>query len=208
MLKELERQLNSLVQKGYPEAAGMPAEQFLEYVEPLKKKIGEIVVLPEEDLEKGQLSFVIVVTNNLVATEKAMSMVEHEGKAGFIRMYPVEPGSFKPIDGVYIPNRMAYLLVDIDRGKGTNNIAPRDALKIIQKRERSPLTIDEGIAIITHYPDFLMKNNCFSMLASRRGDKRVPALWISAGRPKLGWCWEGNPHTWLGSASCGSRVGF
>ncbi|WP_371413026.1 DUF5701 family protein [Thiomonas sp. X19] len=56
-------------------------------------------------------------------------------------------------------------------------------------------------------PDFLQPNHCFSMLASRCGDKRVPALWLSESRPKLGWCWAGNPHTWLGSASCANRVG-
>ena len=70
-----------------------------------------------------------------------------------------------------------------------------------------PLTIDEGIAILTHHPDFLQKNNCFSLLASRCGDQRVPAMWISGGAPRLGWCWAGNPHTWLGSASCRSRIG-
>ena len=35
---------------------------------------------------------------------------------------------------------------------------------------------------------------------------RVPALWISERAPKLGWCWDGNPHTWLGLASAGRRV--
>ena len=41
---------------------------------------------------------------------------------------------------------------------------------------------------------------------SRRGDRRVPAMWISAKAPKLGWCWDGNPHDWLGVASAGSRL--
>jgi hypothetical protein len=40
---------------------------------------------------------------------------------------------------------------------------------------------------------------------SRRGDQRVPAFWISEGRPKLGGCWDGNPHTWLGTAACARR---
>jgi hypothetical protein len=35
----------------------------------------------------------------------------------------------------------------------------------------------------------------------------VTAIWISKGAPKLGWCWAGNPHTWLGSASCAKRIG-
>ena len=68
-------------------------------------------------------------------------------------------------------------------------------LETIQNAKHSPLTIDEGIAILTHFPDFLVKNNCFSLLASRCGDKRVPALWISANAAKLGWCWNGNLHT-------------
>ena len=65
--------------------------------------------------------------------------------------------------------------------------------------------IEEGVALLTHFPEFLQPNNCCSLLASRCGDKRVPALWLSEGRPKLGWCWAGNPHTWLGSASCAKR---
>jgi len=76
----------------------------------------------------------------------------------------------------------------------------------ILDQRRTPITVDEGIALITHYPESLEKNNCFSLLGSRCGDRRVPALWISKGAPKLGWCWAGNPHTWLGSASCASRV--
>jgi hypothetical protein len=123
-------------------------------------------------------------------------------------MYPRAPKDFKIIDGVSIPSGMAYLLVDIDRGKGSINIIPSEALKMIKNEKRSPLTLDEGVAIVTQYPEFLIKNNCFSLLASRySGDKRVPAIWInSEGRSNLGWCWDGNPHTWLGSASCGSRV--
>jgi hypothetical protein len=206
--KEFDRQVENLLQKGYPEAASISAEEFLKQIDPLKERVGELV-FPEIDLEKGHLPFVIVVKSDLVAAEKAMSLVEREGKHGFTKMVPREPKDFKTIDGVTIPGSMAYLLVDIDRGKETINIIPSEALKLITKENRSPLTIDEGVAIVTHFPEFLIKNNCFSLLASRySGDKRVPAIWInSERRSNLGWCWDGNPHTWLGSASCGSRVG-
>jgi len=41
--------------------------------------------------------------------------------------------------------------------------------------------IDEGVAIISQFPEFLIKNNCFSLLASRHhGDQRVPAIWINS----------------------------
>ena len=50
-------------------------------------------------------------------------------------------------------------------------------------------------------PEAIAPNWGFSMAGSRRGDQRVPAFWVSEGRPKLGWCWDRNPHTWLGTAS-------
>jgi hypothetical protein len=68
------------------------------------------------------------------------------------------------------------------------------------------LTIDEGIALVTQKPEAVAKNGGFSLAGSRCGDRRVTALWISDNRPKLGWCWAGNPHTWLGTASCRGRV--
>ena len=123
-------------------------------------------------------------------------------------MNPRQPEDFNTIEKVKIPSGLAYLLTDIDRGQAFLNVRPEDALKTILQQNCSPLTIHEGIAVLTHYPEFLKKNNCFSLLASRYTDQRVPALWISQERPKLGWCWDRNPHTWLGSASCRARVGL
>jgi hypothetical protein len=49
-----------------------------------------------------------------------------------------------------------------------------------------------------------------------RLDTRTPALWLSNGTgrdgrerrhaPKVGWCWAGNRHTWLGFASTTGRT--
>ena len=58
----------------------------------------------------------------------------------------------------------------------TINVAFADAYQTIAAANRSPLTIEEGIALLTHYPEFLQPNNCFSLPGSRCGDKRVPAL--------------------------------
>ena len=204
--KEFDRQVEHLIQKGYPKAAGVKAKDFLKHIEPLKERI-RTVSKREKEAKQGRVPFVIVVKNNLVAGEKAMSLVEREYKKGFTVMDADEIKSFKPLESVRIPTDAAYLVVDIDTGKETLNITPDKALKIIEKGNRSPLTIDEGIALLTHHPEILMRNGGFSLPGSRCGDRRVTALWISRGRPKLGWCWAGNPHRWLGSASCRRRVG-
>ncbi len=86
-------------------------------------------------------------------------------------------------------------------------MAPEAALPTLAGRGRTPLTVAEGVALITQFPALLEHNKCFSLAGSRADDRRVPALWISKRSPKLGWCWAGAPHTWLGVASAGRRVG-
>lgn len=201
-----DNQLQTLISKKYHECTSQTEVQFREMVEPLKQHLNndEYIV----DVERGKLSFVIVIKNELVSTEQAMQLIEKDGRHGITKLFPHEPKDFNIIESEVIPSASAYLLLDIDRGKETLNITPQDAMKKIRSEGRLPLTIDEGVAIVTHYPEFLMKNNCFSLLASRHvGDQRVPAIWINGQRePNLGWCWDGNPHTWLGSASAQSRV--
>lgn len=200
-----EKQLQQLLALGYPKIVGMDEETFITLVEPLKKKI-EKLPYAEIDMKKGYLPFVIVVKNK--DAEKAMSLIKREGKQGMTKLYPHTAADFNVREDVHIPDTNAYVLVDIDRGKDTIHIPPYQALLTMQQHHRSPLTIDEGIAILLQYPEFLMRNNCFSLLASRvAGNQRVPAIWInSQNQPNLGWCWDGNPHTWLGSASCKERL--
>lgn len=205
--REFQRQVNNLLQKGYPKAAELTNDAFTSLLTSLKKKLDK-VSFEDADIENGKLPFVIVIKNSLVATEIAMDLVEKNGKKGITKLYPHTPNDFETIPEESIPSDPIYLISDIDRGKSTINMAPNEAIEIIRKNNRRTLTIDEGIAIVTQYPEFLIKNNCFSLLASRHeGDQRVSAIWINANKhPNLGWCWNGNPHTWLGSASCKSRL--
>ena len=186
--KEFDHQVENLIQKGYPTIASITAGEFMKHIEPLKDRIRELAT-PEREAKEGRIPFVIVVKNDLIAAESAMPLVEIKDTKGSVGMHPVEPKSFKPIEGLHIPNGMAYLLVDIDTGQETLNVTPHDALKLLQQENRSPLTIDEGIALVTHFPEVLgdKKNySSFSMLGSRRGDQRVPAMWVSYKKPRLG----------------------
>lgn len=207
LVQEFDRQLQNLLHKDYPHRTGLPEKQFLAFIQPLRQRLASLT-LPDVDYERGTLPFVIVITSRMIPAETAMTLTERDGYHGITKLFPHTPADFSPLPGIIPSDTSAYLLLDIDRGKDTLNVRPADALPRITARNRSPLTIDEGIAVITHYPDFLKKNNCFSLLASRHaGDKRVPAIWINAAKqPNLGWCWEGNPHTWLGSASCRERI--
>lgn len=206
--QEFDRQVATLFDRGYAELAQLSEDTFRNELESLRKKLPESIEA-KVDLEKGTLPFVIVVKSSLVSSDQTMELIEKDGRQGIIKLFPHEPTDFNTIAEVEIPASNMYLLIDIDRGKENINLPPNKAMEMIKEAGRSPLTIDEGIAIVTHYPEYLIKNNCFSLLASRHtGDQRVPAIWINGQKqPNLGWCWDGNPHTWLGSASCKTRIG-
>jgi hypothetical protein len=203
LVLEFDRQVANLEQLGYPRLARMPKDAFARLFVPLRARLAE---LPAE-LVEAVIPFVLVLDPELVSAEQSMPLVEQNGRRGVVDMNPTQPSAFSPIDPVDLPEGPAYLLTDVDTGKETLNVTPDNALSLITRNGRSPLTIEEGIAVLTHNPGVLRSMNAFSLLGSRRGDKRVPALWTSKGRPRLGWCWAGNPHAWLGSASCASRLG-
>ena len=127
------------------------------------------------------------------------------GKQGFTTMEPDDLALFAPIEGVDVPPG-DYVLEDVDTGSDTLNVTPDDALPRIAAEGRSPLTLDEGLALVAQFPEVLRTHNAFSLLGSRCGDRRVTAIWVSKGAPRLGWCWAGNPHTWLGAGSAATRL--
>ncbi|MGC1206746.1 MAG: DUF5701 family protein, partial [Ornithinimicrobium sp.] len=113
-------------------------------------------------------------------------------------------------------------LHDVDRGDAMSNWSPDEALPAILTARRTPLTLTEGIFWLLQQPDALERNHCFMTIGSRllkdsgEVDARTPAIWISNGTgrdgranrdaPKVGWCWAGNRHTWLGFASAADRT--
>ena len=202
---EFDRQAATLVERGYPAAAGLTERPFRARIEPLRAVAMSLD--PTGDAERGAFGFAIVVRGSLVPSVTSIALVRRRGKAGFLSMLTAEDlAAFAPIERVELPDGDVYLLAGIESGRSSLNATPDDALTQILAAGRSPLTIDEGIALITQFPEAIAKNGGISLAGSRCGDRRVTALWISQSAPKLGWCWAGNPHTWLGVGSCARRL--
>ncbi|GHF00887.1 hypothetical protein GCM10017786_37200 [Amycolatopsis deserti] len=190
--------------RGYPALAGLDEDGFRALVEPLRAAARS----GEPDPEAGRVPFLLVVTRKVAPIEETMprTTLRNGRLPGFVDR-SFEPGSLERfVATVDLPAPDAYLLFDVERGEEFCGAVPNDAMEVIAGRGRTLLTIEEGIALLTHFPQALVKNKCFSLGGSRCGDRRVPAIWISKRAPKLGWCWQGNPHTWLGMASAGSRA--
>ncbi len=200
---EFQRQIETLLDIDFPSLTGLSTDQFVSMLSPLEKRLDDIPA-PSHD---QSLPFVIVIKAALVPTETVIqSIVDGQGKRGVVNMTPLGPDDFAPRPGTELPPSSAYLLADIDIGAESLGVRPKDALVVMEARQRLPLTIDEGVAVLTHHPDVLRTHNAYQLLASRRADKRIPSIWTSYGQPRLGWCWDGNPHTWMGSASAAARL--
>ena len=206
----VDRQVDTLLALGYPALAGLDEAAFRDLLRPLRDAAATLPDLVEHD-EPGRAALVLVVTRALVDPEATVPLLRLAPKGtlpGIVDRNHGEAGlaPYRPIEQVVLPDPVAYLLLDVDRGEEFRGVRPEEALPVVLGRGRTPLTIEEGIAVVTHAPQLLEKNRCFMLSGSRRGDRRVPAMWISARAPKLGWCWDGNPHDWLGVASAAGRL--
>jgi hypothetical protein len=195
---EFDRQVDALALTGLPELLDLQESCFRASLEPLRD-----LLPPPDDVGRG-IPFVVVVPGLPVV--QVLESVHTVGGAGFTTMAEDDLTRFRPLPELGVPAG-PYLLLDVDAGADTLNVPPAEVLPRMTTAGRSPLTIAEGLAVLVSDPGVLRGRNCFSLLGSRAGDKRVPALWISARRPRLGWCYQGAPHTWLGSASCAGRMG-
>jgi hypothetical protein len=165
---------------------------------------------------------VVVVHPDYVPASLLASLLTRDGKPGFVVTDMDDLDAFRPITGVDVPPTPLYVLRGVERGDEMASWSPDEALPAIEARGRTPLTVSEGISWLLQHPDRLEPNHCFMTIGSRktkaRGlDARTPAIWISGGTgrdgkerrdaPKVGWCWAGNRHTWLGFASAAGRSG-
>jgi hypothetical protein len=205
-------QVDAYCRVGYPSLAGLTDTQFRELAAPLVSRASALPAQPTP-ASAGHLPVVLVVTRALIDDEARVPLLRltSSDRPGVLdRNHASDARAglshYLPRPELAVPDAPLYLLVGFERGDEYRDVAPKVALPEIAARGRTPLTIDEGISVATVAPELLEKNHCFMLAGSTRGDKRVPALWVADKAPKLGWCFEGVPHSWLGVASATSRV--
>lgn len=206
---EWHRQVTAMVAAGYPGLAGLSDRAFMDVLEPLRTIVAGLSPAPAGPADGYRVPWVIVLDESLIPAEALVPLLRlpASDRPGVLdRNYGGEPlAAYRPLPDLAVPEGPAYVLIDVERGDEFRGVRPRDAVPAIMSRGRTPLTIHEGLALAAVYPAALTRNHCYMLAGSRAAHRRVPALWISENAPKLGWCWEGNHHTWLGIASAAGR---
>jgi hypothetical protein len=148
-------------------------------------------------------------------------LLRYRDRPGFVVEDLTDVDDFLPTTDAALPDADVYLVQEPRRHDELRNWSPAEALPHLLAAGRTPLTLAEGIFWLLQSPDVLERGACFMTIGSRLRrpdgsfDARTPALWISNGTgrdgranrdaPKLGWCWWGNRHTWLGFVSGAAR---
>lgn len=204
-LPPLTTQAEKLISLGVHELAGMPADELRAFTKAAHGPAGDALLAIRPDR----------------APASALApLLRRDGKPGFVVVDMPDVDDFAP-ETVELPDAPLYVVTGVDRGDHMANWSPEEALPALTKDDRTPLTLTEGIHWVLQQPEALERNRCFMTIGSRLRkangalDARTPAIWISNGTgrdgrerrnaPKVGWCWWGNRHTWLGFASATGR---
>ncbi|MGP4976808.1 DUF5701 family protein [Brachybacterium tyrofermentans] len=184
--------------------------------------------LPEQALRSAVEQWGSDRTDALLAIDPALAppsaltpLLRRGDKPGFVVEDMTDVDQFAPT-GLELGREALYLVEGLERGDEYENWSAEEALPAITGRDRTPLLLSEGLHWVLQQGEILERGHCFMTIGSRltkptgKLDSRTPALWISNGTgrdgkdrqdaPKLGWCWWGNRHTWLGFASAARRT--
>ena len=173
-------------------------------------------------LPAGLTGDLLVVHPDHVPLADLVPLLRLGEQAGFVVEDLTDLADFVPAPGESVPDAALYAVIDPRRGDEHANLTPDEVDPVLRAEGRALMTAAEGVAWALQVPEVIERNHCFMTTGSRRAgrragtlDARVPALWISngtgrdgrdrKGAPKLGWCWAGNRHTWLGIASVRER---
>lgn len=203
---ELDRQVRAQLDLGLAAVHGLSPADLVAAVGPLRAALAAGAAAGPSSVDADDhVPFVLVLDGGTARANASVPALRRGTRPGVSVIDDDEMAGYRPLPDLDVP-AAPYLLLDVDTGTEFCNTRPEDALATVRGRGRTPLTVAEGIALVAVRPDMLRPNRCFSLMGSRAGNQRVPAVWISERRPKLGWCWDRNPHTWLGAASAGGRT--
>jgi Family of unknown function (DUF5701) len=158
-MDEFDRQLDELASRGVGRSgdAGGGDKEFRREFEPLRALCSQV---PTRDSMAAGADFV-------AGKSKRGVLDRNHGEEGL--------RSYRDLPELGVREEAPYVLVGVERGEEFCNVRPGDAVQEIAARGRTPLTLLEGVILQLVRPDLLIKNHCFMLAGSRRGDRRVPA---------------------------------
>ena len=146
------KQVNRIIERKYFISADMSQCDFIDnHIMPLKQNVGKSHIT--EPLKENRIPVLVVVPDTIVPLDYQLEKIR-ESLCETPLDEIIKPEWFKNAEDVSTPET-SYLLFDVETGFTMRNTPPKKCLKVFKDQDRSALTIDEGIALITHFPEVL-----------------------------------------------------
>lgn len=156
-------QIANLQAKNYDRAMGK--RKFSSSVEVLRE-----VALGVPSAQEGCIPFLVVLPKSVLRIEQQISRVILGGKYGKQRGVTTIPSSgFKNMKGLRTPS-VPYLVLGIGLGMDEERFrvpVPDKRAELLAESGRSPLTIEEGVSLTTHFPELLRDDWTLCLHGSR-----------------------------------------
>jgi hypothetical protein len=145
-------QLSRIIERKFHIIANLSENDFIKhYIMPLKESITECHA--ETDFRENSIPLLIVVPHNIVSLSYQLDSIREIINKKPLE-YIIKPEWFENAKGVSTPDK-PYLLLDVETGYAMKNITPKKCVETFKREGRFALTIDEGLALITHFPEVL-----------------------------------------------------
>ena len=220
------QQINTIIKRKLHVPTDLSESDFINrHIMPLK----QLLVENDKDtkIDKSRIPIVVVVPHTIVPLSYQLERIR-EGINDIQLEHPIKPEWFENAKGVSTPDK-PYLLVDVETGYGMKNTTPKKCVQSFRDAGRLALTVDEGIALISHFPEVLeshwvdlpgsvlihkfvgedvMKRGMLSSLPPAFAKATfVPTLnYIHYNYLRLYYIYEVTETPYSGSASCGNRL--
>ncbi len=190
-----ETQKDNLLKREYFKVLGMSLEEFNDRLDSLWKSVLNATA-NLEIVTRGNIPLLLVVGQGDLQQKITTIQGHTELDLAKIKKEPTEPA-------------LLYVLLDVEDGENMVASSPKDALKKLGKQQRFALTINESIALLTHYPK-LLKNHYVISAGSfyTKEQETLPLLWLldEHGNPELHYAWFHIAHGSYGVASYGAKL--
>lgn len=228
LLELLSKQINTIIERKLHIPTGLSESDFIDrHIMPIK----QLLVENDKDIkiEENYIPILIVIPNTIVPLSYQLEKLR-ENINDIQLEHIIKPEWFENASGVSTPDK-PYLLIDVETGYTMKNTTPKNCVKIFNDQGRFALTVDEGIALISHFPKVLeshwvdlpgsvlihkfvgedvMKRGMLSSLPPAFAKTTfVPTLnYIYYNYLRLYYIYEVTETPYSGSASCANRLSF
>ena len=202
-------QVERLCERGYEKHCNYKDVSFGSLIEPLRPFVRESIeaiksrTITCDKMPTGySIPFLIVIPEWTVRLNEQVKMMgSSPDNAGIIDL---NVATLRLADGVEVP-RTPYVIFNVENGEATRGMSAEYCTKWFKKIGRLSLTVEEGIALVTQFPEILSRHSV-DLSGSRVNLDDVPGICLMDGRPHLSSSWiDGRYDAW-GSASCTRRM--